>query len=176
MGEYVGAISKSGIWRVDLLILVSLGTQDKSFERLLKAIDKAANDGHIKDKIIVQAGFTKYSSSNMEVFDLIAKEEFERLLKECKILITHGGIGTILQGLKEGKKIIAASRLKEHGEHVNDHQVQIVQEFAKENYIIELDDFDKIGEIIKEINKTKFKKFKSSNSKMLNLLTDFMEL
>ena len=53
------------------MILVTLGTQDKTFVRLLDEIDKLINKGIIKDKVIVQAGFTKYSSDNMEIFDLI---------------------------------------------------------------------------------------------------------
>ena len=42
------------------MIFVTLGTQDKSFERLLKAIDKEIEKGTIKDKVVVQAGYTKY--------------------------------------------------------------------------------------------------------------------
>lgn len=176
MGEHDRNVSKSSLWGVDLLILVSLGTQDKSFHRLLEAIDKAIDEKYIKEEVIVQAGYTKYQSKNMTSFDLIAKDEFEKLLSDCNILITHGGIGTILQALKEGKKVIAASRLKKYGEHLNDHQKQIVGEFAKAGYIIELKDFDELGKIVKNINKYKLKKFKSDNSKILNLLSDFMDL
>ena len=42
------------------MILVTLGTQDKSFVRLLKAIDREIKKGNIKEKVIVQAGYTKY--------------------------------------------------------------------------------------------------------------------
>ncbi len=38
------------------MILVTLGTQDKQFFRLLKAIDDEIEKGNIKDKVIVQAG------------------------------------------------------------------------------------------------------------------------
>ena len=44
------------------MILVTLGTQDKNFVRLLEKIDQLINNGLIKDKVIVQAGFTKYNS------------------------------------------------------------------------------------------------------------------
>ena len=50
------------------MILVTLGTQDKSFDRLLKQIDKLIDDKVIKDKVIVQAGLTKYKSNKMEIF------------------------------------------------------------------------------------------------------------
>ena len=51
------------------MIFVSLGTNDKSFNRLLEKIDKEIELGNIKDKIIVQSGYTKYKSKNMEIID-----------------------------------------------------------------------------------------------------------
>ena len=60
---------------MDFLILVVLGTQDKEFSRLLKAIDNEIEKGVITDKVVVQAGQTKYSSPNMEIFDLLLMVE-----------------------------------------------------------------------------------------------------
>ena len=124
------------------MIFVTLGTQDKTFERLLKAIDKAIDKGEIKEKVIVQAGNTEYESKNMEIFDLISPDEFQKLVDTCDILITHGGVGSILSAVKQGKTVIAAARLKKYNEHVNDHQKQIIKEFEKEGYLIELKDFN----------------------------------
>ena len=44
------------------MIFVTLGTQDKDFSRLLKAIDREIEKGTIKEKVIVQAGHSKYES------------------------------------------------------------------------------------------------------------------
>ena len=66
------------------MILVTLGTQDKSFVRLLKAIDREIKKGNIKEKVIVQAGYTKYNSKNMEIFDL--KREYKLLDDKIKDL------------------------------------------------------------------------------------------
>ena len=41
------------------MILVTLGTQDKEFRRLLEAIDREIDNGVITDKVVVQAGCTK---------------------------------------------------------------------------------------------------------------------
>ena len=59
------------------MIFVTLGTNDEEFPRLLKAIDKEIEKGTIKEKVVVQAGCTKYSSKNMEILDLVPREEFE---------------------------------------------------------------------------------------------------
>ena len=157
------------------MIFVTLGTQDKTFERLLKAMDKSIEKGEIKEKVIVQAGNTKYESKNMEILDLISPDKFQQLVDECDLLITHGGVGSILSAVKQGKKVIAAPRLKKYNEHVNDHQKQIIKEFAKDGYIIELEDMDKLGEALQKAKKFKPKKFKSHTKEMINLVEGIIE-
>lgn len=157
------------------MIFVTLGTQDKTFERLLIAIDKAVEKGEITDRVVVQAGNTKYESKNMEIFDLISPDEFNKLVDECDLLITHGGTGSILSAVKKGKKVIAAARLKKYKEHVNDHQKQIIKEFEKEGYLVELKDFNQVGKTIKKAQKFKPKKFKSNTENMINLLENIIE-
>lgn len=157
------------------MIFVTLGTQDKSFDRLLKAIDSEIEKGTIHDKVIVQAGYTKYESKNMEIFDLVGPEEFDKLVDECDLLITHGGVGSILSAVKKGKKVIGAPRLKKYKEHTNDHQKQIVKEFAKEGYILALTDFSQLGKVIKKSKQFKPKKFISHTDKMIELVEKLID-
>ena len=77
--------------------------------------------------------------------------------------------------LKFNKKIIAAPRLEKYGEHTNDHQLEIAKEFAKEGYIICLEDFSSLGDIIKDIDKFKPKKYKSNNDNFVKLVEDFID-
>lgn len=134
------------------MILVTLGTQDKSFVRLLEAIQKQIELGTIKDRVVVQAGCTKFNSKNMEIFDLIPMDDFDKLMSECDLLITHGGVGSIISGLNKNKKVIAAARLSKYKEHVNDHQLQIIDNFSKQGYIMKLEDFDDLGILLKKVN------------------------
>ena len=156
------------------MILVILGTQDKQFTRLLEAVDKEIKKGTIKDRVVVQAGQTKYESDNMEIFDLVPAPEFEKLMDEADLVITHGGAGSILSAIKKGKKVIAAPRLAKYQEHHNDHQKQIIGEFAKLGYIQELKDFNKLGTMIKKINNFKPKKFESNTQNMIKLIDDYI--
>lgn len=156
------------------MILVLLGTQNNSFHRLLEEIEKLKSKGIIKDKIIVQAGHTKYQSNQMELLDLIPKEELDKYIHESDIVITHGGVGSIISAIKENKKTIAVPRLHKYGEHVNDHQKQIVQMFDKKGYIIGLNDVAELEEAIKKIDIFKPNRYQQNNEKMLNLIRDFI--
>ena len=157
------------------MILVTLGTQDKSFKRLLDAIQKEIDKGNIKDKVIVQAGCTQYESKDMEIFDLIDRDKFTELIKECDLLITHGGVGSILTGLKNNKKVIAAPRLSKYKEHTNDHQLQIIEKFDNSGLILPLYDFDKLDKVLKDIQKFKPKKYKSNTENMIKLIEDYID-
>ena len=157
------------------MILVILGTQDKEFPRLLEAVETCVKNGSIKEKVMVQAGQTKYESDCMEIFDLLPAPEFDKLMDEASLIITHGGAGSILNAIKKGKKIIAAPRLAKYKEHHNDHQKQIIEEFVKQGYILELKDFNKLDDVIKEANKFKPKKFVSNTDNMVKLIENYIE-
>ena len=157
------------------MILVTLGTQDKTFVRLLEKINQLIDQGLIKDKVVVQAGFTKYSSDNMEIFDLIPQDEFNDLMSKADLVITHGGVGNIISALEKNKKVIAVPRLAKYGEHINDHQTQIIAKFNDLGYIIGLQDVDELDRAIKEVKKFKPQKFVHDNSKMLSLVSKLID-
>lgn len=157
------------------MILVVLGTQDKEFPRLLEAVDREIEKGNIKDKVVVQAGQTKYESKNMKIFDLVSAPEFDKLLDKADIVITHGGAGTILNAIKKGKKIIAVARLSKYKEHHNDHQKQIIKEFADQGYLLELRDFNKLGKMLEKVKSFKPKKFVSNTNNMIKLLENYID-
>jgi len=157
------------------MILVTLGTQDKSFKRLLEAIQKQIDNGNIKDKVVVQAGCTEFESKDMKIFDLIDRDKFSKLISECDLLITHGGVGSILTGLKNNKKVIVAPRLKEYKEHTNNHQLEIIEKFSATGLIMPLYDFDKLDKVLKDIKKFKPKKYQSNTNNMIKLIEDYID-
>lgn len=157
------------------MILVTLGTQDKPFTRLLDAVLREIEKGNIKDEVIVQAGCTNYETDKMKIFDLIPMEEFDTLMKKCDLLITHGGVGSIITGLKCNKKVIAVPRLAKYGEHVNDHQKQIIEKFSDNGNIIGIENLDDLGEALKKVKKFKPKKYKSNTNNMISLIEKIID-
>jgi len=156
------------------MILVLLGTQDKSFHRLLEQIDKSIKKGTIQEEVIVQAGYTKYESKNMKIFDFVSKEELESYVSKSSFIITHAGVGSILDGIRKGKKMIVAPRLKKYKEHTNDHQLQILKEFTNLGYVLPMYDFSKLDSLISKMKKFKPKKFETEN-RMITIITDYID-
>ena len=157
------------------MILVMLGTQNNSFHRLLEEIDNLIKKGIISDEVIVQAGYTKYESNNMKIFSLISQEELEELIEKANLIITHGGVGSIITSLKKGKKVIAVPRLHEYQEHVNNHQKEIIETFDKKGYIIGIQNVNQLEEAIEKSKNFVPEKYLSNNKKMLNIIEDFID-
>lgn len=157
------------------MILVMLGTQNNSFHRLLEKIDDLINKRIINDEVVVQAGYTKYESNNMKIFSLIPVEELEELIEKADLVITHGGVGSIISSLKKGKKVIAVPRLHEYQEHVNNHQKEIIETFNKKGYIIGIQDVNQLEEAIEKSKDFIPEKYQSNNKKMLNIIENFID-
>lgn len=116
------------------MIFVTLGTQKQNFKRLLDEIEicKILNG----QEVVVQAGYTEYSSEKMKIIDFLDSDEFNKYILAADFVITHGGVGSIFSALLKNKKVIAMPRLKKYGEHVDDHQIEICKKLASMNYII----------------------------------------
>lgn len=149
------------------MILVTLGTQDQKFYRLLDAIENA----NIKDEIIVQAGGSSdYQSKKMKILKFIDYEQMNKYIDSCDLVITHGGTGSIIMPMNKNKKVIACARLSKYGEHINDHQTEIVSIFASLGYLLEFKDGDNLEDIIKKAKTFKPKKYQSNTEHFIECL------
>ena len=157
------------------MILVLLGTQDNSFHRLLDKIQELIDKKIIKEEVVVQAGRTKYESKDMKIFSLVSQDKLKELTEKADIVITHGGVGSIVMSLKMGKKVIAVPRLSAFGEHVNDHQIQIVDSFDKQGFLIGVIELDNLEKALEKAKTFKPKKFVSQTDNMIKIIEDFID-
>ena len=174
MGKYVKTLSKSCVLGVDLLIFVILGTQDKGFDRMLKEIDELKKDGIITSRVVVQAGSTNFKSNEMDIIDYLPMQKFNEYIEEADIIITHGGVGSILDAIKHHKKVIAIPRLEKYHEHVNNHQIQIVEEFDRLGYIMDCGNLKRLGNKLMEIEKFTPTPFISNNKIFIHKLEEYI--
>ena len=156
------------------MIFVILGSQDKKFPRLLKAIDSLINKKVIDDKVVVQAGTTEYKSNNMEIHDFLDMGLFSQYISDADLIITHGGVGSILDSLKKNKKVIAVPRLKKYEEHANDHQLQIIEDFSKKGCIIGCKEVKDLEQALKKVDSFVPQKYKSNNENFIELIDSFI--
>lgn len=106
-----------------LRLFVTLGTiKPYRFDALVDRIKTIAT--HDLD-ITWQLGETSRADLPGSVHQYMGSDEFERVVNESDVVITHAGVGTILNLLDLGKFPVAVPRRPEFGEHVDGHQRQV---------------------------------------------------
>lgn len=162
------------------MILVTLGTQDKEFKRILIEVERLIEVGKINEKVIAQIGNTKFETklpnSKMELIKFTTPKQLNELIQDSSFIITHGGVGTIIEGIDLGKKIIAVPRLKKYKEHVNDHQLQIIQNFDNKGYIIGTRCVEDIENSLDRVEKFVPRRYESNNEKFVGKLESKIEI
>lgn len=106
------------------MILVTVGMQ-LGFDRLISAMDQLAPG--LGMPVIAQTGHGTYTPHNMEARAKIAPAEFEQMVQQCKVIVSHAGIGTVLTAARFVKPIILVPRRASLQEHRNDHQLATVR-------------------------------------------------
>lgn len=159
------------------MIFVMLGTQNNSFQRLLEEVDKLISKHIIKEEVVVQAGYTQYQPKceKMKMIDFMPREELDTYEQNANFIITHGGVGSIITSLEKGKKVIAVPRLHQYGEHVNNHQTEIVEKFNQGGNIIGLQSVEELEEAIKKVQDFEPKPYIENNKKMLEIIENFID-
>lgn len=158
------------------MIFVTVGTQDKEFRRLLAEVERLIKCGKINETVVAQIGNTKFStdldSNKMHLIEFTTPREVDTLIENASFIITHGGVATIIEGLNRGKKIIAVPRLKKYKEHVNDHQLQIIENFGNSGFIIGVQGVEELESALNRIDEFVPEKYVSNNERFVGLLEE----
>lgn len=165
------------------MIFVTVGTHEQPFNRLIKKVDELVASGDIKEKVVVQTGFSTYKPKHCEAHKMMSFDEMQQALKDTRIVITHGGPSSFIEALQFGKVPIVVPRQEKYHEHVNDHQVEFTKLIAKRmNNIIPVYDVNNLLNTINDYNEiTKIKNSgESSNNKQFNeklekIVTDLLK-
>lgn len=132
------------------MIFVTVGTHPQSFERLIRRIDEIAL--YVKEKIIVQCGFSNYKPKNVEYFNF--KDNLDEYYKKARLVITQSATSLIEFALKYKKPVITVPRQKKYKEHLNDHQVEFADYFSKKTGITSILNIQYLTpELLKKYNK-----------------------
>lgn len=137
------------------MIFVTVGTHTQSFNRVLEEVDRLLESGRIREKVVMQIGYSTYEPKNAEWFRFTTFDKLKEIHKKARIVITHGGAGCILDALTNNKPVIAVPRLRKFNEHVNDHQLDLVRALAKHKKIYPVYDINKLESTIQKIKRPK---------------------
>lgn len=156
------------------MILVTVGSQKFQFNRLLKKIDELIDNKVIKDDVFAQIGVSDYKPKNYNYVEFMTQDEFNQKIEDANIIITHAGTGVIVNAVKKGKKVIGVPRLAKYEEHVDDHQIQLIQEFESLNFIEPSYEIENLERALKNVKTKKYNKYESNTNQIIDSIEDFI--
>lgn len=157
------------------MIFVTLGSQKFQFDRLLRKLDELIESGVITQPVFAQTGHSDYTPKHFEAAAFLDREAFAANMAKADLIITHAGTGAIIGGVKAGKKVIAVPRLSQYGEHVDDHQLQIVEQFAQMDLIQPCYHTEDLPQALEQAKNRDFLPYISNTEKILSDIETYLE-
>ena len=158
------------------MIFVTLGTQKFQFNRLLRMMVDLIENKKIHERVFAQIGNSDYLPQYYEYCNFLSNNDYEEYIKNCDILVSHSGVGTIMTGLKYRRKIIVVPRLSKYGEHIDDHQTQIAQSFSKLNYVLMYSDEDNnMEQLIVDATTKHFSNYSSCRNQVIDTIRQYID-
>jgi len=106
------------------------------FDRLVDTVSALKDEGQIAERIIVQTGVGGRAPAGLEVSETLPFDRVQEILRDAKIVVCHGGTGSLITALRQGCQVIAMPRLSKLGEHYDDHQAEITEAFAQRGLVL----------------------------------------
>jgi UDP-N-acetylglucosamine transferase subunit ALG13 len=122
------------------MIFATTGTCEP-FDRLLEAFDAIELD----EELVVQHGISPVRPRGARCVDFLAYSELVEHVRRARVVVTHGGVGSVLTALANGKRPIVVPRLAERGEAIDDHQLEFVRRIAAAGVIDLVEDPADLG-------------------------------
>ncbi|WP_245757915.1 PssE/Cps14G family polysaccharide biosynthesis glycosyltransferase [Alteribacillus iranensis] len=152
-----------------------LGTHELPFKRLLTKMEQLRQSETITEEVVVQAGHTEFASEHMKMIPFMSFEKMNELYDRARVIVAHGGTGSIITGVKKNKPVIAVPRLAEFGEHNDNHQLEIVEQFRETGHIIGIDSPEKLDQALQQAETFRPVPFQSGRDQIMQLIEDFID-
>jgi UDP-N-acetylglucosamine transferase subunit ALG13 len=127
------------------LILVTTGISGAAFDRLLHEIDSI----EIEEELVVQHGPSAIRPRGATCVSFLPFPELDALVARARVVVTHGGVGSILIALTHRIRPIAVPRLSRFSEAVDDHQLSFARRLADADLVTLVEDPTQLRSVVR---------------------------
>ena len=113
------------------MIFATVGTHGQPFERLIRALETLPGN-----ELVVQHGHSRPPRGAAHAAAFMPFPEVLWRIEAAEAVIMHAGVGTILCARRAGHTPLVVPRLRRHGEHVDDHQLELARALGEREAVI----------------------------------------
>lgn len=109
------------------MILVTLGTNEQPFDRLVRA----AAQLRVDEPLLVQYGASRVPHGAGEWVEFMTFDALADAMARASVVVSHAGVGSIMLARRCGKRPVVVPRRRVLGEAVDDHQVHLARRLER---------------------------------------------
>jgi UDP-N-acetylglucosamine transferase subunit ALG13 len=117
-------------------VVVTLGSNAFGFRRLIEGLLRVLPAGA---DILWQTGDTDVSGLGIDGVKLLPSDHLLNAMHKADLVVAHAGVGSALAAMQAGHAPLLVPRRSYHGEHVDDHQVQIARHLVSRGIAVACD-------------------------------------
>lgn len=136
MAQFAQIFSEGEVLGEAILIFLTVGSWHKGFDRLVRAVDELVENKFIDEVVIAQIGYTAYRPKRMKEMEFCSPNEFVKYISDARVVISHAGVGSIVQAIKCLKPIIVVPRRANMAEANDDHQFVTAKALEEEGKVL----------------------------------------
>lgn len=129
------------------MILVTIGTNEQPFDRLVRA---AANF-ELDEPLLVQHGSSQVLHGMGEWVDYMPFDALAQRASEARVVVCHAGVGSIMLARRCGHTPVVVPRRRHLGEAVDDHQLVLARRLGSAGIVTLVEDTDALSEVVQRV-------------------------
>jgi UDP-N-acetylglucosamine transferase subunit ALG13 len=126
------------------MIVVTLGTNEQPFDRLVRAA-RTLPSGY---PLLVQYGSSREAHGHGEWVDFLSFDELAEAMTSARVVVSHAGVGSILLAHRCGRRPIVVPRLVCRSEAVDDHQLHFARRMQSTGLLTLVEDEAELPRVV----------------------------
>ena len=146
------------------MIFVTVGTTD--FDALVRAVDLLVPQ--LDEEVEIQIGRGEYEPRNCSWFRFASS--LEPYYERADVVVSHGGLGTVVEVLRRGGRLIGVA----NPDRYDQHQEDLLSHLAEEGYLIWCHDLSALPEELGRVRGMTFRRYSSPECHIHEVIAQFL--
>jgi beta-1,4-N-acetylglucosaminyltransferase len=146
------------------MIFVTVGSTD--FDPLIKKMDELAPE--LGSEVVMQIGLGQYIPKTGRHFRFAPS--LDPYLAQAELIVGHGGLGTIVEALEQGRKLVCVVNPTTYDRH----QEHLLRLFAAQNHLIWCQKLDDLAQAIRRARETQLTPYHLPQCHIHEVIAEFL--